>query len=396
MDRALIQSKCEALDAFNNVGNMLGAWTPSEPVYCLYPARLTENVKSFLSGLPGRTLYAVKSNPHPQVVSKLYEAGIRDFDAASLAEIELISELCPHAKIYFMAPVKIRDTARRAYHEFGVRHFVVDHLDALENLLKEIESHDSTIFVRMAAANPDAIFNLSSKFGATPAETIKLLERVNQSGAEPALAFNVGSLVRRPDAYEAALETCCEVLAALDFPIRLLDAGGGFPVPYPGLKMPGLESYFDVFRRLRSRLPMPPDGELLVEPGRSLVASSMSVVTEVLLRKDKALYLNDGAYGSFWELAATEKMHVPTRVHRLDGELSQSEMEFTLYGPTCCSTDVLPQKFALPQDIGIGDWIEFGLMGAYSLCARSGFNGFYPDAMVEISESAEIDPGSRK
>ena len=393
MDRALIQSKCEPLDRFPDVDTMLSSWAPHEPVYCLYPDNLRKNAQGFLSGLPGRTLYAVKSNPHPQVVSKLYEAGIRDFDAASLAEIQLISELCPHAKIYFMAPVKIRESARQAYDEYGVRHFVVDHWDALENLLVEIQPDDSTIFVRMAAENPDAIFNLSSKFGATPEDTIRLLGRVNQSGAEPALAFNVGSLVRRPDAYEAALETCCEVLNELDFPIRLLDAGGGFPVAYPGLAMPGLESYFDVFRRLRTRLPMPPEGELLVEPGRSLVADSMSVVTQVLLRKDQALYLNDGAYGSFWELAATEKMHVPTRVYRASGGVSSSSSEFTIYGPTCCSTDVLPQKFVLPEDVQIGDWIEFGLMGAYSLCARSGFNGFYPDTMVEISGSADFAKG---
>ena len=388
MDHALIQSKCEPLDAFSSVGEMLSAWVPREPVYCLYPHQLKHNAQRFLTGLPARTLYAVKSNPDPQIVSKLYESGICDFDAASIDEIRLVSELCPHAKIYFMAPVKIRGTAKEAYCHYGVRHFVVDHRDALESLLSEIDPSDSTIFVRMAAANPDAVFNLSSKFGATPEETICLLKRVHASGAEPALAFNVGSLVRRPDAYEAALITCCDVLTALDFEIRLLDAGGGFPVPYRGMNLSPLETYFEVFRRLRSRLPMPADGELLVEPGRSLVASAMSVVTEVLLRKDQALYLNDGAYGSFWELAATKTLNVPTRTFRQGGGLSKEEAEFTLYGPTCCSTDVLPQKFVLPKNIQIGDWIEFGLMGAYSLCARSGFNGFYPDTMIEISDSA--------
>ena len=58
--------------------------------------------------------------------------------------------------------------------------------------------------------------------------------------------------------------------------------------------------------------------------------------------------------------------------------------EFTLFGPTCDGLDVLAEPFVLPADTEQGDWIEFGLNGAYSNALRTGFNGFYPEALVTV------------
>jgi ornithine decarboxylase len=66
--------------------------------------------------------------------------------------------------------------------------------------------------------------------------------------------------------------------------------------------------------------------------------------------------------------------------------------DFTIYGPTCDSLDVLPRPFTLPADIQCGDYIEFGSIGAYSLTNRTGFNGFYPNTFASISDANSRPP----
>ena len=126
---------------------------------------------------------------------------------------------------------------------------------------------------------------------------------------------------------------------------------------------------------------------MLSEPGRALVAEGVSLVTQVILRRNDELFINDGIYGSLSEPGASDgKVHFPVRALRSDRrEFGNETRPFKLFGPTCDGADALPVPFELPADIQIGDWIEFGMLGAYSLANRTSFNGFYPETMVEIS-----------
>src|SRR5664279_3147875 len=72
---------------FQSVKAMVTALQPSYPVYCLRPEIIADTARRFLELFPGRVLYAVKCNPHPEVLGALYRAGIRHFDTASLPEI---------------------------------------------------------------------------------------------------------------------------------------------------------------------------------------------------------------------------------------------------------------------------------------------------------------------
>jgi ornithine decarboxylase len=198
--------------------------------------------------------------------------------------------------------VRLRGAAREAQDRFDVRHFMVDHESGIAPLASEIDMRRSVVFVRMAAHHESAMQDLSTRFGAPPADTAELLQRVADTGAEPALAFNVGSGVTSVDAYSSAIELAEGVLRQLPFEIRLVDIGGGFPKPYPGFVVPPLDEYFDRIRDAASRLPLSEDGEILGEPGRALAGPGLSAVVEVLLKKEGRLYLNDGMYGIFWEL----------------------------------------------------------------------------------------------
>jgi ornithine decarboxylase len=126
----------------------------------------------------------------------------------------------------------------------------------------------------------------------------------------------------------------------------------------------------------------------ITDPGK--LASGLSALVEVLLRRDDRLYLNDGMYGIFWELRFKEHGGFPARVWR-DGVVHRGPQEsYRLYGPTCDATDVVPERIMLPDDLRVGDFIEFGSIGAYSLSGRTRFNGYYSDRVIMLS-----DPGAR-
>lgn len=383
----------DALPRFADVSEMLRAWNPPEPVYCLYPQVYREHTRAFLDGFPGTVLYAVKANDEPPVLRLLIESGVRHFDCASLPEVALVKRLCPEATACFMIPARIRGAARAAAEQYGVRHFMIDHVDDIARLASEIPMADCVVFTRMAVHHASAVLDLSIKFGAPPEQVPGLLRATREAGAEPALAFNVGSAVRDPAAYAQALELAASVLAQLDFRIRLVDIGGGFPRAYPGFEAPPLEAYFEAVRLARQHLSLATGGEVFCEPGRALAAPGLSAVVEVLQRKEQRLYLNDGMYGAFWELRFGMQSRFPVRAFREAQFLGGETASFTLFGPTCDSTDVLPGAVELPRDLRAGDHLEFGAIGAYSLAGRTRFNGHYSERMAVIDGPAARPPG---
>jgi ornithine decarboxylase len=373
-------------NTFATVESMLQSRRPVAPVYCLHAQVYTETAREFIAGFPGRVLYAVKANDHAEVIRLLNRAGVTHFDCASVPEIERVREVCSDATAYFMVPVRLRGAARDAQMRLGVRHFMIDHLSGVQPLADEIDMRRAVVFARMAVHHQSAMQDLSTKFGAPPNEMPGLLQRIAEHGAEPALAFNVGSAVTDPDAYAYALDLATSVLRKLPFRLRLIDIGGGFPKPYPGFPVPALQAFFERIATAAAALPLAEGGEILCEPGRALAAPGLSAVVEVLLRKNNSLYLNDGMYGIFWELRFRGHDRYPVKAYRNGREMQGEQRKFRLYGPTCDSTDVLPGDVELPADIRPGDYLEFGNIGAYSLAGRTSFNGHFSSDIVTITE----------
>lgn len=366
---------------------------PPETVYCLYPEVLKAVARRFVSGFPGHTLYAVKANPNPDVIRQLYAAGVRHFDTASLREIALVKRICPDAECYFMAVSKLSGAAETAFSEHGVRHFVADHRSEVDRLLALADA-DTTIHVRMKAFDPASVYELSSKFGADDGEAASLLRHVAEAGLRPGLAFNVGSLCRHPDAYRRAIAAAGEVAAAAGVSVASLDVGGGFPTEYPGLGTPPVEDFFAAIRDEFAAGAWPDDCALLCEPGRALVAEGQSLLLQVILIKDDLVFLNDGLYGSLNELAMSKNTVVyPRRIIRPGGRPSETTKPYAISGPTCDTVDQLPGTLDLPTDLAVGDWIEFGLAGAYTNAMSTRFNGFYSETWISIEGDRALPPG---
>lgn len=366
---------------------------PSYPVYCLSPRVIGATARAFLRSFPGRVLYAVKCNPHPRVIDALYDAGVRHFDTASLTEIAQVSESHPDAQTYFMHPVKSRTVTSTAFDVYGVRDFVIDHPSELDKIIDATDSESVNVYVRVKTPESRAAYNLAAKFGAKPEAAAALLKRVNEEGFRTGLSFHVGSQCLSPSAFGGALEIVGGVVAAAGVDIQYLDVGGGFPAAYPGQDSEPLEHYFNFIRDGVKALGLRNDCVLMCEPGRALVADGCSLLTQVLLRKEDEIYINDGIYGSLSELVLA-KMHLPVKLIRLEGETSTRMKPFKVYGPTCDSFDVLPHAFVLPEDVREDDWIEIGQVGAYSNAAATRFNGFNAETFVEVDKVLLPDTSS--
>jgi ornithine decarboxylase len=61
-------------------------------------------------------------------------------------------------------------------------------------------------------------------------------------------------------------------------------------------------------------------------------------------------------------------------------------MSFSFYGPTCDDLDHMAGPFELPGDVGPGDYIEIGMLGAYGCAMRTGFNGFGVDSAIIVDD----------
>ena len=89
---------------------------PATPCMVFDLSIVEDNYNDMRHALPDAQIYyAVKANPDPYVLQRLWAAGIRHFDTASLGEIEIVKNLFPDAICHFMAPVRLPGQARTAF-----------------------------------------------------------------------------------------------------------------------------------------------------------------------------------------------------------------------------------------------------------------------------------------
>jgi ornithine decarboxylase len=376
------------------VDDLVAVERPEEPMHCLRPSAIAAAARAFVSGFPGETLYAVKCNPEPAVLRALWAGGVRRFDCASAAEVALVRSMFPEAGIHFMHPVKARSAIREAWGRHGVRDFVLDSADELAKILAETgagAADDLGLVVRLALPKGEAVYDLSGKFGAAPAEAAALLRAARPHAARLGVSFHVGSQCLEPLAWRRALALAGAVIREAGVPLEIVDVGGGFPVAYPGVEPPALGSFFAEIEAGFEALDFPEGTALWAEPGRALVAAGGSVVVQVQLRRDGALYVNDGVYGALSD-AGLPGFAFPVRLIRPGAPTPSSALrDFALFGPTCDSADRMRGPFPLPDDAREGDWIEIGQLGAYGACLRTGFNGFDRARIVEVRDRPMIE-----
>jgi len=348
------------------------------PLFIIDLMRVRAQYRRLAAALPRVDLhYALKPLPQAAVIQALEEEGAF-FDLATNGEVELVRRLGIEAgRCIHTHPIK-RDSDIRTALAHGVSRFVVDNPDELRKFVKY--RNRASLLVRVSFRSPEAVCDLSRKFGCAPEAVAQLLGLAAELGIQvEGLSFHVGSQSAGPDMHVHAITVCRELMreaAERGQPLTILDIGGGFPVDYSARSLP-IEEFCAPIRAALGAFDQ--SVRLIGEPGRYIAAPAAIAVSSVMgraLRDDRWwYYLDDGLYGSY-SGQMYDHAKYPVEAVAGDGETYPS----VLAGPTCDSIDVIAEDIELPK-LDVGDLVIGHAMGAYTLASASEFN-FFPRATV--------------
>ena len=226
---------------------------------------------------------------------------------------------------------------------------------------------------------------LSSKFGASPAEAVDLIAMAFDAGlVVEGLGFHVGSQCTNFENYVQALSTSASIIEEADtrgYSMKLLDIGGGFPVRYDRHVRP----FRELARILRPELNrmFPKSMEILAEPGRFMVGSAAALVAEVIGKSERdgkrCYYINDGIYHTYSGILFDHCQYSVKSFKKGPKHIS------AVFGPTCDALDTISQAEALPE-LKLGDLVYSENIGAYSHASSTYFNGFPPARIIHIHQ----------
>jgi ornithine decarboxylase len=326
--------------------------------------------------------YAVKANPSREVVALLRTLGAR-FDVASRPELEMCLALGA-LPTHLSYGNTIKKSADIAYaFSCGVRRFAFDSEAELRKLA--VHAPCSEVMCRLQTTGENAGWPLSRKFGCDLEMTAELLLMARDLGLNPvAVSFHVGSQQTDPTQWEKPLHDTAGLFRRLSregLALNMVNIGGGFPVRYER-SVPPVSRFAEAIEQSLDDAFGESRPELMLEPGRSLVAEAGVIQTEVVLVSQKSrfdptrwVYLDVGRFSGLAE-TLNESIQYQLRTSR-----TATRGPVVLAGPTCDSADILYEKsgYHLPLDLQCGDRIEILHAGAYSSSYASvGFNGFPP------------------
>ena len=367
------------------------------PLFILDHGAIRRNYRMFKKHLPRvQCYYAVKANSNPEIIKTLFDEG-SSFDVASYNEFMQVYETIKHFKekdkdffiwdkIIFSNTIKDRDTLRKIKRYRPL--VTYDNRDEI----RKIEAHCPTagMVLRLKVPDTGSQVEMASKFGAEPGDASELIRLAFDAGlVVEGLSFHVGSQCTHFDNYTAALAITSEIFhdaRKKGHALNIVDIGGGFPVPY-GVHVPRFERLARILNEEFKRL-FPPDIELIAEPGRFIVATAATLVSEIIgkARRDgKVFYhINDGVYHTF---SGVVYDHWVPNFHSFK---SGKKEVCAVVGPTCDSFDKVSLSEQLPGNLEIGDYLYTKNIGAYSTASSTRFNGFDGATVVHSTDVAFV------
>ena len=341
-----------------------------------------QQMDAALADIPHCICYAVKANSNLSVLARLASLG-SGFDIVSGGELERVLRAGGEPRRVVFSGVGKTAAEIGFAIKCDIGCFNVESDGELDRIVAQarILGRRARIAVRV---NPDVDANThpyiatgrkESKFGVPPALALDLYRR---AAAAPELDVvgvdcHIGSQIADPRPFQAALTALVQMLDALEaegMVLRHVDIGGGFGISYRD------EPLFDLpaLGRLAQDVLAGRDIELLVEPGRFLVADAGVLLTRVEYLKPapgpsySAYAVVDAAMNDLIRPALYQAWHDVKAVIESDAQ----PQRWNLVGPVCETGDFL--ALDRPLAIKAGDLLAIKSAGAYGFVQSSNYN----------------------
>jgi ornithine decarboxylase len=330
----------------------------------------------------GKVYYAVKANPHDEVISLLRDLG-SCFDVATRYELDQLLRLnvTPDRMSFGNTIKKEKDIAY--FYDKGIRLFATDSFEDVDKIARAAPG--SQVFFRILTEGLGADWPLSRKFGCHPEMTRNLILHAKDLGLDPyGISFHVGSQQRDIGQWSSALSNVGSIFVTAEehgIKLKMVNMGGGFPAMYTDPTNPMEHYSMDILNYLHNNFgdELP---EIIIEPGRSMAGDSGVIVTEIVNISKKSthdlyhwVFFDIGKFGGLIE-TLDEAIKYPIYF-----EKSGPTLDIILAGPTCDSMDILYEKthYEMPASTKIGERAYILTTGAYTQSYSSiYFNGFPP------------------
>ena len=342
------------------------------PLLVLSLEQIEKNYNLLRTHMPRvKVFYAIKANPHRRILELMRDLG-SNFDVASDGEImELASLGVDGSRMIYANPMKTVN-GLRACRNAGVGKMTFDSAGEIDKMARECPG--ATALLRIRIDNSSAHVDLNKKFGAGREQALELLQKAKAAGLDAAgIAFHVGSQTTSADPYLNALDIAREIFeeaVANGMQLRIMDIGGGFPIPEPKVRF----NLAEMLKQINARLDEDfPGVEIWCEPGRFICGTAVNLITSVIGVTERGgqpwYFLDDGLYGTFsgvlfdqWDFKL---------ISFKEGE----QVAATFAGPSCDSLDIMFRgKMTVRQEEG--DLILVPICGAYTSASATTFNGF--------------------
>jgi len=349
---------------------------------------LSERVQHLRRNLPQNVAlhYAIKANPMPAVVQHLATM-VDGFDVASAHEMKTALDTPMAATaISFAGPGKTHGELHQAIsaditieiESFGEMRRVAEIADASGRKPRVALRVNPNFEVKGAAMR---MGGGPQQFGIDAEQVPAALRTLATLGLQ-FVGFHIfgGSQNLYPETLKALQQQTIELAIALasdaPAPVRYLNIGGGFGIPYFPRDVPleigpigeNLARLLD--ERVRPALPA---AHIIIELGRYIVGEAGLYVTRIIDRKvsrDHVFLVTDG--GLHHHLAASGNFGQVIRRNfpvAIGNRMEETETELaSVVGCLCTPLDLLADKVRLPR-ADVGDLVVVFQSGAYALTA---------------------------
>ena len=337
--------------------------------------------------------YAVKSNPNPSVLSILSEEGA-GFDCASLAEMKLALENREASDIIYTAPFPPQEEL-----DFAAEKNITVNFNSIK-AFQRAEKLPERVSFRIDPGIGRGDFGLElgggSKFGVNEENALEAYRKAKEAGVERfGIHMMTGSGVLEAEYFGKVTRKLGEIAEniseELDIEFEFVDIGGGLGVPYrPEEEELDVEKVAENVSEALERFDLG-GPEVMMEPGRFLVAQSGTLITRVqnILEKEKTyIGLNSGMhhflrpmlYDAYHEIEAVDP--------------SEEKFSGDVVGLVCENTDTFAEDREISR-VERGDLIAVRDVGAYGFAMASNWNTrpLPPEVMVENGEAEVVREG---